>query len=387
MSKECFKILLIEGNPAEARQIQELLSNETVTGDKFDLECVDRLGPGLVRLSGGDIDAVLLDLSLPDSYGREALDRIRALAPDTAMIVLNDLGEKALTLKMINEGAQDSVCKTEANAFVLSQAIRYAVERKGVEKKILKLHDEFERRVQAHKVEVEAATKDLDCFSDAVSHDLRNSLQGIICFSEILLQDYTTQIPAEAQRLLRLVCESAQEMGRLLEGLVNLFRLGREPVTKQEVKLAGLVQEVLDDCRLESGGRTVEVRIGSLPDCTGDPALLKRVFMNLLSNAFKFTRGREKPVIEIDCRVQQGEPVYFVRDNGAGFDMAYASNLFGVCQRLHPSSEFEGTGIGLCTVQRIIQRHGGRIWADARVDKGATFYFTLPDHPLSPTLL
>jgi light-regulated signal transduction histidine kinase (bacteriophytochrome) len=303
------------------------------------------------------------------------------------MIVLNDLGEKALTLKMINEGAQDSLSKTEVNAFVLSQTIRYAVERKGVEKKILKLHDEFERRVQAHKVEVEAATKDLDCFSDAVSHDLRNSLQGIICFSEILLQEYTTQIPAEAQRLLRLVGESAQEMGRLLEGLVNLFRLGREPVTKQEVKLAGLVQEVLDDCRLESGGRTVDVRIGSLPDCTGDPALLKRVFMNLLVNAFKFTRGREKPVIEIDCRVQQGEPVYFVRDNGAGFDMAYASNLFGVCQRLHPSSEFEGTGIGLCTVQRIIQRHGGRIWADARVDKGATFYFTLPDHPLSPTLL
>jgi light-regulated signal transduction histidine kinase (bacteriophytochrome) len=184
-----------------------------------------------------------------------------------------------------------------------------------------------------------------------------------------------------------LVGDSAQEMGRLIEGLVNLFRLGRQPLNKQAVKLVSLVQEVLDECGHERGGRNAEVCIGSLPDCIGDPALLKQVFKNLLSNAFKFTRGLEQPFIEVDCRVQQAEPIYFVRDNGAGFDMQYASNLFGICQRFHPSSEFEGTGIGLCTVQRIIQRHGGRIWAEAQVDKGATFYFTLPHNSISPSRL
>jgi light-regulated signal transduction histidine kinase (bacteriophytochrome) len=387
MSGQCFKTLLIEGNPAETRRFQELLADETVTGDRFDLECVDRLGTGLVRLSSGNIDAVLLNLSLPDSEGSETFRRAKAHSPDVAMIVLNSLGDKAPPVKMGNEGAQDYLRKSQVNAVVLSNAIRYAVERKRVEKEILKLHQELERRAQAHAVELEATTKDLESFSSSVSHDLRNSLQGIICFSEILLVHYSTQIPAEAQRLLRLLCDSAQEMERLIEGLVNLFRLGRQPLTKKVVRLVSLVQEVVDECGHERAGGKVEVHIGSLPDCIGDPALLKQVFKNLVSNAFKFTRNREQRFIEVDCRVQQAEPIYFVRDNGAGFDMQYASNLFGVCQRLHPSSEFEGTGIGLSTVQRIIQRHGGRIWAEAQVDKGATFYFTLPHNSISPSRL
>jgi light-regulated signal transduction histidine kinase (bacteriophytochrome) len=177
-----------------------------------------------------------------------------------------------------------------------------------------------------------------------------------------------------------MVCDSAQKMGRLIEGLVNFSRLGRQPVAKQAVSLARLVQDVLDEFSHEREGRKVEVRLGYLPDCVGNPPLLKQVFMNLLSNAFKFTAGREEALIEVGCREQLAEPVYFVRDNGAGFDMQYASKLFGVCQRLHPRSEFDGAGVGLSIVQRIIQRHGGRIWAEAEVDKGASFYFTLPHH-------
>jgi light-regulated signal transduction histidine kinase (bacteriophytochrome) len=142
-----------------------------------------------------------------------------------------------------------------------------------------------------------------------------------------------------------------------------------------------MVHDVIDDLRKEQGDRRIEIRVGDLPDGVGDPSLLKQVFVNLLSNAFKFTRHRESAVIEVGCRQHEGETLLFVRDNGAGFDMQYAEKLFGVFQRLHGSEEFEGTGVGLSIVQRIILRHGGRIWADAGVDKGATFYFTLPQLP------
>jgi len=382
MSGRRFKTLLIEDNRAEARLIQELLADETGTGDLFDLEYADRLATGLVRLSAGDIDAVLLDLSLPDSRGSETFTRAKAHAPDIAMILLTSSGEEAVALNMVKEGAQDYLPKTQVNAGLLSRAIRCAIERKRVDREIRKLNEELERRLQAHTAELEAAYKELKTFSFSISHDLRAPLQGITFSSQILLQEYATQIPAEAQRFLRIVYDGAQEMGRLIEGLLNFSRLGRRPITKQPVKLAGLVQEVLDELSQECKGRKVEVRLGYLPDCVGDPAFLKQVFMNLLSNAFKFTRGREQALIEVDCREQQAESVYFVRDNGAGFDMQYASKLFGVFQRLHPSSEFEGTGMGLSIVQRIIQRHGGRIWAEAEVGKGAIFYFTLPDSSL-----
>jgi signal transduction histidine kinase len=380
MCKQRFKILLIEDSQAEVRLIQELLADETRSDGLFDLDCADRLGTGLVRLSAGGIDALLLDLSLPDSQGSMTFTRAKAHAQDIAMIILTDYGDEAEALNMVKEGAQDYLPKTQLNANLLLRTIRCAIERKRVEQEVRVLNEELERRGRAHTVELEAANKELENFPFSVSHDLRTPLQGITCFSEILLQEYATQIPAEAQRLLRMVCDSAEEMGRLIEGLANFSRLGRQPVSIQVLELASLVQDVLDELGDEREGRKVEVRFGSLPDCTGDPALLKQVFTNLLSNAFKFTRGLEQAFIEIGCRAQQAEPAYFVRDNGVGFDMQYASRLFGIFQRLHPRSEFEGIGIGLSIAQRIIQRHGGRIWAESEVNKGACFYFTLPHH-------
>jgi two-component system, sensor histidine kinase and response regulator len=384
MSGQRFKTLLIEDNPAEARLIRELLADETTTGELFDLEYADRLATGLVRLSAGDIDAVLLDLSLPDSQGSETFTRARAQAPDIAMIVLTDNGDEAAALNMVKGGAQDYLPKTQVNAVLLSRVIRCAVERKRAEQEIRKLNEELARRLEAQTVELEAANKELRTFYFSISHDLRAPLQGLAFSSQVLLQEYTTQIPAEARRFLRIVDESAKEMERLIEGLLNFSRLGRRPLMHQVVKLVSLVQEALEEFNHEREGRKVEVRLGYLPDCVGDPVFLKQVFINLLSNAFKFTRGREQALIEVDCREQQAEPVYFVRDNGAGFDMQYASKLFHVFQRLHPRSEFEGTGVGLSIVQRIVQRHGGRIWAEAKVDKGAIFYFTLPQNLRMP---
>jgi light-regulated signal transduction histidine kinase (bacteriophytochrome) len=166
-------------------------------------------------------------------------------------------------------------------------------------------------------------------------------------------------------------------MDGLVESLLEFSRFSRQPLAKRTVVTSHLVEEVLADLRADPAGRPVEVRVGPLPGCEADPALLRQVLINLLTNAFKFSRGKEAPLVEVGFQEQSGTIVYFIRDNGAGFDMKYAKKLFGVFQRLHRHEEFEGTGVGLSIVHRIIQRHGGRIWAEAEVGKGATFYFTL----------
>lgn len=228
------------------------------------------------------------------------------------------------------------------------------------------------------------ANRELEAFTYSVSHDLRAPLRAMDGFSRILLEEYAAYLPVDAQRYLRLVRENAQQMGALIQGLLTLSRVGRQSLARQTVAPAEIVQQVLAELEAERKGRNVEIVIGELPPCEADPVLLKRVWVNLLANALKFTRRRDAARIEIGSIDPKGlerplgsGPIYFVRDNGAGFDMQYAHKLFGVFQRLHRAEEYEGSGVGLAIVQRIVHRHGGRIWAEAEVDKGATFYFTL----------
>jgi len=234
-------------------------------------------------------------------------------------------------------------------------------------------------RDDLHKLNsrLEAANKELESFSYSISHDLRAPLRAVDGFSSILLEKFSPRMPPEAQLLLNNVRTSAQRMGQLIDDLLRFSRLGWQPLSKRPVNISALVHEVLDELRHKQADRRIELQVSELPDCVGDPALLRQVLVNLLSNAFKFTRQRKQAMIEVGCRQQRGENVYFVRDNGAGFDTQHAEKLFGVFQRFHRVDEFEGTGVGLSIVQRVIQRHGGRIWAEAEVDKGATFYFTL----------
>jgi light-regulated signal transduction histidine kinase (bacteriophytochrome) len=212
-------------------------------------------------------------------------------------------------------------------------------------------------------------------------------LRAIDGFSRILLEDYAPQLSADATRYLGLVRNNAQQMGHLVDDLLAFSRLGRQSLNKVTVLPALVAQRALDELRADQEGRTVDLSIGDLPECQADPALLKQVFVNLLANALKFTRQCEVAKIEIDYLVDAGEgPTYIVRDNGVGFDMQYVHKLFGVFQRLHRAEDYEGTGVGLAIVQRIVQRHGGRAWAEAEPDRGATFYFTLqPQQP--PTVL
>jgi two-component system, sensor histidine kinase and response regulator len=196
-------------------------------------------------------------------------------------------------------------------------------------------------------------------------------------FSGILRTEFSAQMPADATALLDHVCSAAHRMEQLIDDLLRFSRLGRRQIARGPVSVSALVREVLEELPADGRDRPVETRLGDLPDCLGDAPLLKQVLVNLLSNAFKFTRTTEKPIVEIGCTSAASLTTYFVRDNGAGFDMRYADKLFGMFQRLHGQHEFEGTGVGLSIAQRIIQRHGGRIWAESEVGKGATFYFTL----------
>jgi light-regulated signal transduction histidine kinase (bacteriophytochrome) len=271
-------------------------------------------------------------------------------------------------------------------------------ERKRAEEEVRRFNDELEQRVQLRTDQLEVSNKELDAFSYSVSHDLRAPLRAMDGFSRMLLEKYRPQLPAEAQKYLDFARGSALHMGELIDGLLALSHLGRQELRRRPVAVSDIVRQSMDDLRADCEGRAVEFVVGALPACEADPLLLRQVFANLLSNGLKYTRKREKARIEVGTLKfgqvsRQGESdkagrvlplmldpecwVYYVRDNGVGFDMRYANKLFGVFQRLHSVKEFEGTGVGLATVQRIIHKHGGEVWAEAVVDKGATFYFTI----------
>jgi signal transduction histidine kinase len=255
-----------------------------------------------------------------------------------------------------------------------------------------KLNEELERRVLERTGQLEAANQELDAFSYSVSHDLRAPLRAIDGFSRIVLDDFSGPLPDEAKSYLKLVRDNTRQMAQLVDDLLAFSRLGRQALAKRTVDPGKIVKMCLMEMQKAQEGRHLEIVVGDLPPCQADPMLLKQVWTNLLSNALKYTRKRESVRIKIGFRTaprpathdpspnptaSREEGIYFVEDNGAGFDMKYAAKLFGVFQRLHRAIDYDGTGVGLAIVQRIVHRHGGRVWAEAQVDQGATFSFTL----------
>ncbi len=263
------------------------------------------------------------------------------------------------------------------NRKVLGQMVDIT-ERKKAEAEVMRLNEELEQRVINRTHQLESANSEMEAFTYSVSHDLRAPLRAIDGYARILLEDYSTVLDAEGQRLFSVIRDNSRKMSQLIDDLLAFSRLNRTEIRTSVVNMQELVDSVYKDLSAPEERDRIDIKIGALESITGDATLLRQVWSNLIANALKFSSKKEKAKIEIGCTPKESEIVYYVRDNGAGFDMHYVHQLFGVFHRLHNEKEFAGTGVGLAIVQRVIQRHNGRVWGKGEVDKGATFYFSLP---------
>ena len=322
-----------------------------------------------------------------DHYGTYLPDTVTPFPPEQDPLLRAIHGETCTTEMYVRNAEFDTGVWIESSGSPLKSrdgaarggvvAFRDITQRRADEREIRKLNEELEERVGQRTAQLAAANHELEAFTYSVSHDLRAPLRHIGGFSRILMEDFASSMDPAALHHLQRIEDGARRMGLLVDALLNLARVGRHAPNFQVTNLNSLVEEVVSLLRPETEGRTVSWKVTELPSTECDPLLIKQVFQNLLANALKFTRPREVAVIEISQREENGQTVIAVRDNGVGFNMKYKDKLFGVFQRLHRAEEFEGTGIGLATVQRIVHKHGGRVWGEAELDKGATFYFTL----------
>jgi DNA-binding response OmpR family regulator len=372
--------------------LQELAS--ALRGEGYDV-VLARSGEEAIELLGIQaVDCILLDLLMPGLSGQETCQRIKS-APtvrETPVVMLTALEDRDAMIQGLSAGADDYISKS-SEFEVLKARVRAQLRRKQFEDENRRIREELLRKeveatearaahtladTRARLVEqLEQKNRELESFSYSVSHDLRAPLRAIEGFRQILVEEYAEPLNDEGRTYLRHIGEATRQMDQLIDDLLGLARITGTEITRTDVALSALVHRVVDHLRVADPQRAVSVTIEEGVIANGDAGLLAIVLENLLGNAWKFTANREHASIVFGSDLQRGVRTYFVRDNGAGFDMAHAAKLFEPFQRLHSRGEYEGTGIGLATVQRIVNRHGGRIWAEGQVDGGATFFFTL----------
>ncbi|HEY9154165.1 MAG TPA: response regulator [Opitutaceae bacterium] len=361
---------------------------------------LEYLGQDLIKASSGqealrrvlerDFALILLDVQMPDLTGIEVATMIRE-RERTRHIPIIFLTGAVRTAEMMfkgySAGAVDylmkpivsGVLRAKVEVFVELAISRWKLEQEVVERnrvaaEISKLNMALEQK----NADLEAANADLETFSYSVSHDLRSPLRHITGYIDMFKDTAKPKLDQREQNCLDKIVTSAQKMGSLIDNLLAFSRIGRANMVKVDVSMETLVNEVITEIQPDLANRNIQWIRSPLPPARGDVNLLRQIWVNLINNAVKYSRPRNPAIIQISCEANPTELVYFVKDNGVGFEMQYADKLFGVFNRLHPEREFEGTGVGLANVRRIVQRHGGRTWADAKLDEGATFYFSLP---------
>ncbi|HWI78677.1 MAG TPA: response regulator [Ramlibacter sp.] len=406
------KILIAEDSATQAERLRHTLEQHgysvaVAANGRLALQMIPQFQPALI----------ISDVVMPEVDGYELSRRIKqnAALRDLPVILVTTMADPQDVIRGLECGADNFVLKPYDERYLIGR-IRYVLANRefhqlqdagmGVElwfndKKhyitagrlqILNLLlSTYDAAIQRNKelqhsqealrtlnTRLEDANKELESFSYSVSHDLRAPLRSINGFSQMLANDRLSTLSPEARRYLNIVIESSRQMDQLIDDLLEFSKMGRAEMRHSSVDLDAVVQEAIRTLEMTTEGRSIAWHVAPLPQVIGDAAMLKQVFVNLLSNAVKYTRPREAAVIEINLAGEQdGRVIVSVRDNGVGFDMRYADKLFGVFQRLHSADEFEGTGIGLASVRRIIERHGGRTWAEGKPDEGAAFYFTL----------
>lgn len=338
-----------------------LAEEDSLLKSRSDAQAVASRRAKRLELWGGIVAFVLMGAALA-IFWRESSVRLRA---EHLLSQANTQLEKRVRDRTMEVQRMNDLLRDE-NA-----------ERVAAEEEIRLLNAVLEQRVMERTAQLQASNQELEAFCYSVSHDLRAPLRHIDGFSKILLEDFAKDLNPEATHCLNRIQKSINNMGLLVDALLNLSRLTRKGMAPQRVSLGEMVNSARNEIQTDLVGRNVTWRIGALPIVQGDPSLLKQVFVNLMANAVKFTRHRESAVIEVFQIEGKDETTIQVRDNGVGFNMKYADKLFGVFQRLHTSEQFEGTGVGLATVQRIVHKHGGRVWAESVPEHGASFYFTL----------
>jgi two-component system, sensor histidine kinase and response regulator len=329
-------------------------------------------GDALQALSENQCDLLLTDLMMPEMDGIELFRAARSVDPDIAGVIMTGHGTIDTAVEALQIGALDYVLKPFRLNVILPVIAR------ALEIRSLRIENAaLQRREREQALELAAAYRDLESFSYSISHDLRSPLRAIRGMTDIYLEEAGDTVTPSGHARLAQVVRGAERMDQMIEDLLRFCRLSRTAPNRHRIDLNAVARRVVKELQVADPQRHIDVRIDPLPDCQGDPGLIEQVMTNLLSNAFKFTKDRGDARVEIGTYREQDEQVYFVRDNGAGFNMQYADKLFGVFQRLHSQDQFPGTGVGLSIVKRILERHGGRIWAESAPGQGATFLFVV----------
>lgn len=390
MFKQSVTILLIEDNLAEARLLEEFLLD--TDDNSFQLIHVQRLREGLQKLQEEQVDVILLDLTLPDSQGLGSLASVNEISPAVPIVVLTNMNDDQMALEAVRQGAQDYLVKRQVSSVdVLTRSLYYAIERKQIQEQLLQanktleatnrlLEKEIAERENVQQ-ELQRSNQELEQFAYIVSHDLKQPLSTVSCWAQMLQKYYHGQLDGKAQKYIKMVIDGTQEMNQLIEDLLTYSRIGTK---QQEFQLTDCEQVLMMvKARLEGAiSRTKAIIISEkLPKLMVDPVQITQLFQNLIDNGIKYHRD-VTPEIRISAVLNDDpskpEWLFTVRDNGIGIDAQYVKQIFGIFQRLHSQEEYSGTGIGLAVCEKIVKRHGGKIWVESEVGEGSTFYFTMP---------